>query len=71
MGSIRLVTRKPSVTAGLKCPPEMWPTAEAITPIARPCASAIAVRLVPCVAMIEPAPTKMSVNVPTNSATPR
>jgi hypothetical protein len=34
--SILLVTMKPSVTAGLKCPPEMWPTAEAITPIASP-----------------------------------
>ena len=49
----------------------MCPTAEAITPIARPCASAIAVRLPPPVAMIEPAPTKISVNAPTNSANPR
>jgi hypothetical protein len=49
----------------------MWPTAEAITPIASPCASAIAVRLPPPVAMIEPAPTKISVNAPTNSANPR
>ena len=65
------VTRKPNVTAGLKWPPEMCPTAEAITPIASPCASAITVRFPPCVAMIEPAPTKISVNVPTNSAIPR
>ena len=50
------VTRKPNVTAGLKWPPEMCPTAEAITPIASPCASAITVRFPPCVAMIEPAP---------------
>jgi hypothetical protein len=42
-----------------------------MTPIARPCASAIAVRFPPPVAMIEPAPTKMSVNAPTNSANPR
>jgi hypothetical protein len=49
----------------------MCPTAEAITPIASPWASAIAVRLPPCVAMIEPAPTNTSVNVPTNSAKPR
>jgi len=32
----RLVTQKPMVTAGLKCPPEMWPSAETITPMARP-----------------------------------
>jgi hypothetical protein len=39
--------KKPSVTAGLKWPPEMWPTAETITAIARPCANAteISVRL--------------------------
>src|SRR5580765_3915985 len=49
----------------------MCPTAEAITPIASPWASPIAVRLPPWVAMIEPAPTKISVNVPTNSANPR
>ena len=27
--------------AGLKWPPEMWPTAEAMTPMTSPCASAI------------------------------
>ena len=30
------------MTAGLKCPPEMWPTAETITAIARPVAIATA-----------------------------
>jgi hypothetical protein len=54
----------------LKWPPEMCPTAEAITAIASPWASPIAVRLPPAVAMIEPTPTKMSVKVPTNSAVP-
>src|SRR3954451_16089548 len=49
----------------------MWPTAEAITAITSPWARAIAVRLPPWVAMIEPAPTKTSANVPTNSAKPR
>src|SRR3954466_5817122 len=49
----------------------MCPTAEAITAIASPWARAIAVRLPLWVAMIEPAPTKTSANVPTNSAKPR
>ncbi len=35
------MTRKPKVTAGLKCPPETWPTAANMTPIASPCASAM------------------------------
>ena len=79
--------RKPNVIAGLKCPPEMCPTADTITAIARPCANAIATRLRPdavspapwanaapnsfVVVRIVPAPMKMSVNVPMNSATPR
>ena len=69
----------------MKWPPEIWPTAEAITPIASPCANATATsvnsaptgpgkrakfRLWPSV-RIEPAPMKTNVNVPTNSAEPR
>src|SRR3954451_10513391 len=68
------VARNPSVIAGLKCPPEMWPTAETMTAIARPCARAMPTSVgswMPAADMIEPAPTKISVNVPTNSATPR
>ena len=37
---MRRVTRNPSVTAGLKIPPEMKPNAETITAITRPFASA-------------------------------
>src|SRR5437763_247426 len=37
---MRRVTQKPNVIAGLKCPPEMCPTAETITAIASPWASA-------------------------------
>ena len=37
---MRPVIRKPKVTAGLKCPPEMCPTADTITAIASPNASA-------------------------------
>src|SRR5437867_2279622 len=33
-------TNAPSVTAGLKCPPEMWAKADAMTPIASPCSRA-------------------------------
>ena len=39
---IRRVARKPSVIAGLKWPPEMWPRFETMIPIARPFASATA-----------------------------
>ena len=39
---IRPVTTNPSVTAGLRWPPEMYPTAETMTANARPVASAIA-----------------------------
>src|ERR671937_1914794 len=70
---MRPVTRKPKVTAGLKWPPEMWPTAETMTAIARPCAKAIPT-IAPVAfpsAMIDPAPAKMSVNAPTNSAAAR
>ena len=40
---MRRVTRNPSVTAGLKCPPEIGPTADTITAITRPFANAMSV----------------------------
>src|SRR6266403_517488 len=70
----RLVTQKPMVTAGLKCPPEMCPRAETMIAIARPWASAMPRRprpLAPCKywsVQMEPAPKKISANVPRNSA---
>src|ERR671919_2627742 len=47
----------------------MWPTADAITAITRPCASATPTRSAPV--MIAPPPTNMSAKAPTNSAVPR
>jgi hypothetical protein len=47
----------------------MCPTADAMTAITSPCANAAPVS--PAPTAIEPAPTKMSANVPTNSATAR
>jgi hypothetical protein len=64
---MRLVTIIESVTAGLKWPPEMWPTAVTMRPIARPLASAWPSTSAPSSA--EPAPKKISANVPTNSDT--
>src|SRR6266581_2526335 len=70
----RLVTQKPMVTAGLKCPPEMCPRAETMMAMARPWASAMPRRPrppAPCKywsVQIEPAPKKISANVPRNSA---
>ena len=58
------------MTAGLKWPPEMWPTADAMIAIARPWASATP-RMPLDANMIDPIPTKISVNVPISSATPR
>ena len=66
---MRRVTRKPSVTAGLKNPPEMNPTAETMTPITRPFASARSVAVRAYAA--PPQAMKISAKVPTNSATPR
>src|SRR5256884_5873321 len=69
----RLVTQKPMVTAGLKCPPEMCPRAETMMAMARPWASAMPRRPrppAPCKywsVQIEPAPKKISANVPMNS----
>ena len=42
---IRRVMTNPSVIAGLKWPPEMWPRFVTMIPIARPLASATATRL--------------------------
>ena len=79
--------KNPSVIAGLKWPPEMWPTADTITAIARPCANAIptsaspdAVSEAPCAnaaaksfvkVRTAPAPANVNVKAPTNSAKPR
>ena len=68
---MRRVTRKAKVIAGLKWPPEMCPTAETMIAIARPCARATPTRRLLWMKTIEPMPTKISANVPTNSATPR
>ena len=57
------------VTAGLKCPPDTCPKADAINAIARPCANAIAMRLP--VMMIEATPTNTSVKAPMDSASRR
>src|SRR3954470_6209958 len=62
--------RKPSVTAGLKCPPEMCPRAVTMIARMRPWATATPRRSPPPV-ITEPAPTKISANAPTNSATDR
>src|SRR5437764_5910550 len=67
---MRGVTTKPSVTAGLKWPPEICPTADAITAMARPLARATATAS-PLVLMNVPAAQKTSVKAPTNSATAR
>src|SRR5262245_3713382 len=64
---MRRVIRKPRVTAGLKCPPEMCPSAVTMIARMRPCAMATPSRSPPAV-MIDPAPTKMSANAPMNSA---
>src|SRR5437870_8644388 len=58
----------PKVVAGLKWPPESTPKAETATERPRPCASAMATRLSPPVAMIAPAPTKKNRKVPATSA---
>src|SRR5580700_4724810 len=66
--------RKPNVIAGLKCPPEMYPSAQTITPIASPLAMATPIRVVSWAtpaAAAAPAPTKVSVNAPIISATAR
>src|SRR6266545_708039 len=68
MGSLILFpTSAPSVTAGLKCPPEIWPMAEIITASTQPCASAIPTK--PALIQMDPAPMKHSAKVPMASAT--
>src|SRR5215213_2684690 len=62
--------RKPRVTAGLKCPPEMCPRAVTMIARMRPCAIATPSRSPPPV-ITEPAPTNTRANAPTNSATDR
>ena len=60
--------------AGLKCAPEMWPIAETITPIASPLAIATPISVgswIWLAATAAPAPMKISVNAPMNSATAR
>ena len=39
-GGKRLPASNPTVTAGLKCPPEIWPTAKAMVSTVRPNARA-------------------------------
>src|SRR5436305_2782375 len=66
--------RKPNVIAGLKCPPETCPSADTITAIATPLATATPIKVgswLALAATAAPAPMKISVNAPMNSATPR
>src|SRR3989442_8218654 len=67
--SIRFVRRNAKVIAGLKWPPEIWPSAVTISAMASPWASATPTRSAP--RAIAPTPTKISVKAPTNSATAR
>src|SRR4051795_9903203 len=73
-GAIRRVTRNPIVTAGLKWPPEMCPSAVTAIASARPLASATTSRLGSPAIVIEtpaPIPMKKKKNAPMNSATDR
>src|SRR4029079_2565413 len=65
----RPATTSPQVTAGLKCAPEMCPTAKAIAMTDKPTANAIAIRPA-CGAEnnAEPQTALTSENVPINSA---
>src|SRR3972149_716721 len=75
-GFIRPVMTKPKVTAGLKCPPEIAPSAATITAMVSPCAKPMEARVarppgaptIPA-AEIERTPTKIRANVPIASAT--
>ncbi len=65
------VTQRAIWMAGLKAPPDRWAICETITAITNPCASATPTRS-SCplrYKMTEPAPKKISANVPTPSAT--
>ena len=71
MDGIFPVTQRATWIAGLKTPPDRWAICETITAITNPCASATPTRS-SCplrYKMTEPAPKKISANVPTNSAT--
>src|SRR5271154_4632773 len=69
-----LVTQKPMVMAGLKWPPEMWPSAQTMMAMARPLASAMPRSPSAFDAwgyqstQDAPAPKKTRANVPMNSA---
>src|SRR3954464_1437748 len=76
----RLAAARPIVIAGLKCPPEMWPTAYAIVstvnpnakatptkPIPRPLSAPVGVRKLAARTAL-PVPPNTSTNVPANSA---
>src|SRR3989304_3192205 len=75
-GFIRPVMTNPKVTAGLKCPPEIAPSAATITAMVSPCARPMEARgarppgapTIPA-AEIERTPTKIRANVPIASAT--
>src|SRR5438093_4346622 len=69
-------TKAPTVTAGLKWPPEIWPMAEIMTASTQPCASAIPTRpafvtlpSMSCATQMDPAPMKHKAKVPMASAT--
>src|SRR3990170_8387504 len=76
VGFIRPVTTNPQVTAGLKCPPEIAPSAATMTAMVSPCARPIDASVarpagaptIPA-AEIERTPTKIRANVPIASAT--
>src|SRR5919108_3697218 len=71
-----LATQAATLTAGLKWPPETWPTAVTMVPMASPWARATVTSPAPGVipviwfpaATMDPAPMKIRAKVPTNSA---
>src|SRR6476469_9688353 len=69
----RRAVQRPTVTAGLKCPPETWPTAYAIVSTERPKANATTSRPMPtpgkaAASTALPQPPRTSHSVPRNSA---
>ncbi len=72
----RPALHNPIVTAGLKWPPEMWPTAYAIVKTVKPKARATPTNPIPrwgnpAASTAAPQPPNTSQNVPKNSATTR
>src|SRR5207249_6926755 len=70
---MRPAVNRPIVTAGLKCPPETWPTAEAIVNTERPKANETPSSPMPtcgnaAASTALPQPPKTSQSVPRNSA---